>query len=46
MNVPSLGSIPMDPSLSASGDLGEPWPLHCQEDSPALKRFEEAATTY
>ncbi len=42
MNVPSLGSIPMDPSLSASGDLGEPWPLHCQEDSPALKRFEEA----
>lgn len=40
MNVPFLGSIPMDPSLSASGDLGEPWPVHCKE-SESLKLFEE-----
>ena len=40
MNIPFLGSIPMDPSLSASGDLGEPWPVHCK-DSVSIKRFEE-----
>jgi ATP-binding protein involved in chromosome partitioning len=40
MNIPSLGSIPMDPSLSASGDIGEPWPMHCK-DSISEKRFEE-----
>ena len=40
MNVPLLGSIPMDPSLSAAGDLGEPWLVQCP-DSPSTKCFED-----
>jgi len=40
MNVPQLGSIPMDPALAFSGDIGMPWTEHCK-DSVTIKRFEE-----
>jgi len=40
MNVPALGSLPVDPSLSAAGDIGLPWSLQCP-DSPGARIFEE-----